>query len=156
MFYHHIEERIIYQFQSRKCWCEPQVSKIIGVQTHWLVNNRQFLLLLSIPCSDAADTLVPCDQDCVPYPHYPLFMHKWNLVPFSPVALENMFEIGEYGYERLWSKFKERPWPLLLKIFMDSFSWPHTLIFIPKSETISMKFNTIVFANIKAQGSKSR
>ena len=41
------EERIIYQFQSTKYWCEPQVSKIVGVPKHWKITVK-FLLLLSI------------------------------------------------------------------------------------------------------------
>ena len=31
MFYQNLGESTIYQFQSTKCWCEPQVSKIVGV-----------------------------------------------------------------------------------------------------------------------------
>ena len=31
IFHQNCEKRIIYQFQSTKYWCEPLVSKIVGV-----------------------------------------------------------------------------------------------------------------------------
>ena len=49
IFHQNGEKRIIYQFQSTKYRCEPQVSKIVDVQKNTdKFTTVKFLLLLSI------------------------------------------------------------------------------------------------------------